>query len=123
MRPRPEPGRPTARPAPRRQCPEMSWPGLTGPPSGGASARPMTLVPFALPHHPGPMAIDETRTFIPVSIAVMTVSDTRTREDDVSGDTLERRIRDAGHSVVERTVVADDANLIAAQLKRWIASP
>ena len=69
------------------------------------------------------MPIDETRTFVPVSIAVMTVSDTRTREDDVSGDTLEKRIRDAGHSVVDRAIVADDVKLIVAQLRRWIADP
>jgi molybdenum cofactor biosynthesis protein B len=69
------------------------------------------------------MPIDETRHFIPVNIAVMTVSDTRTRENDVSGDTLEKRILDAGHAVVERTIVPDDVTLIAAQLRRWIAAP
>ena len=63
------------------------------------------------------------REFIPVRIAVMTVSDTRTRENDTSGDTLEARIRDAGHVVVERVIVTDDAGRIADQLVKWIANP
>ncbi len=61
------------------------------------------------------------REFIPVRIAVMTVSDSRTRENDTSGDTLEARIRDAGHVVVERVIVTDDAGRIADQLVKWIA--
>jgi molybdenum cofactor biosynthesis protein B len=67
------------------------------------------------------MPIDETRTFIPVRIAVMTVSDTRTRENDTSGDTLEKRILEAGHVVADRIIMRDDATDIAAQLQRWIA--
>ena len=67
------------------------------------------------------MAIDESRVFIPVRIAVMTVSDTRTRADDTSGDVLEARITEAGHSVADRVIVRDDVREIAAQLKRWIA--
>jgi molybdenum cofactor biosynthesis protein B len=63
------------------------------------------------------------KAFIPVRIAVMTVSDTRTRADDVSGDTLEARIKDAGHSVAARTIVPDDKAKISAQLKQWIADP
>ena len=63
------------------------------------------------------------REFIPVRIAVMTVSDSRTRENDTSGDTLEARIRDAGHVVVERVIVTDDAGHIANQLVKWIADP
>ena len=69
------------------------------------------------------MPIDESKTFIPVRIAVMTVSDTRTRADDTSGDTLESRIREAGHDVADRAIVPDDQRLIAAQLERWIADP
>lgn len=65
----------------------------------------------------------EHKAFIPVRIAVMTVSDTRTHADDVSGDTLEARIKDAGHSVAARTIVPDDKAKIAAQLKQWIADP
>ena len=65
----------------------------------------------------------ESREFIPVRIAVMTVSDTRSRENDVSGDTLETRIRDAGHLVAERVIVPDDIARIADQLVKWIADP
>jgi len=63
------------------------------------------------------------REFIPVRIAVMTVSDTRTRDNDVSGDTLEARIRDAGHVVADRAIVADDVGRITDQLVKWIADP
>ncbi len=63
------------------------------------------------------------REFIPVRIAVMTVSDTRTRNNDVSGDTLEARIRDAGHVVADRVIVADDVGRITEQLVKWIADP
>jgi molybdenum cofactor biosynthesis protein B len=63
------------------------------------------------------------REFVPVRIAVMTVSDTRTRENDTSGDVLEARIRDAGHLVVERAIVTDDVGRIAGQLVKWIADP
>jgi molybdenum cofactor biosynthesis protein B len=66
---------------------------------------------------------DNTREFIPVRIAVMTVTDTRTRANDTSGDTLEARIKDAGHVVVDRVVVPDEKNVIATQLKTWIADP
>jgi molybdenum cofactor biosynthesis protein B len=67
------------------------------------------------------MPIDETRTFLPVNIAVLTVSDTRTRADDISGDTLEARIREAGHSIAARAIVPDDRTRIVAQLLAWIA--
>ncbi|NVJ70936.1 MAG: molybdenum cofactor biosynthesis protein B [Alphaproteobacteria bacterium] len=65
--------------------------------------------------------IDETRPFIPVGIAVLTVSDTRTFEDDRSGDTLEARIRDAGHKVVAREILKDDIPMLTEQAKAWIA--
>jgi len=65
----------------------------------------------------------EERSFIQVRIAVMTVSDTRTRENDVSGDTLAARIEEAGHIVAARTIVHDDKTAIASQLKAWIAHP
>jgi molybdenum cofactor biosynthesis protein B len=67
--------------------------------------------------------IDESRTFVPVRIAVMTVSDTRDDTNDTSGDTLEARIKDAGHIVAARLIVKDDRAQIAAQLRRWIANP
>ncbi|MDT0681309.1 molybdenum cofactor biosynthesis protein B [Roseicyclus sp. F158] len=63
------------------------------------------------------------RAFIPVRIAVLTVSDTRTPEDDRSGDTLAERIESAGHILCARTIVADDRDAIARQLLNWIADP
>ena len=65
--------------------------------------------------------IDETREFIPLNIAVLTVSDTRGPEDDKSGDTLAERIMKAGHRVAARRIVPDDVPLIRAALKVWIA--
>ena len=69
------------------------------------------------------MAIDESRTFIPVRIAVLTVSDTRTAADDRSGDTLAGRLTAAGHQLAARGIVPDDRAQIAAQLRAWIADP
>jgi molybdenum cofactor biosynthesis protein B len=65
--------------------------------------------------------IDETRPFIPVSIAVLTVSDTRTLETDTSGAALVERILKAGHKVAVRTIEKDDASLIETHLRRWIS--
>jgi molybdenum cofactor biosynthesis protein B len=67
--------------------------------------------------------IDETRPFIPVGIAVLTVSDTRTPADDRSGDTLVQRIGDAGHRLAGRAIVPDDREAIQAQVRTWIAEP
>ena len=69
------------------------------------------------------MAIDETRTFIPVNIAVLTVSDTRRPKDDESGDVLQQRLIDAGHKLAARDIVADEVDEITAKLKQWIADP
>src|SRR3954451_4925804 len=66
-----------------------------------------------------PPHIDETRAFVPVRIAVMTVSDTRDPSNDTSGDTLEGHIKEAGHIVAARLIVKDDRAQIAAQLRRW----
>ncbi|MGF9562695.1 molybdenum cofactor biosynthesis protein B [Neorhizobium sp. BT27B] len=63
--------------------------------------------------------IDESRPFIPVGIAVLTVSDTRTLDDDRSGDTLVSRITEAGHVLKGRAIVPDDKGQIAAQVKAW----
>lgn len=60
---------------------------------------------------------------IPVRIAVMTVSDTRTLADDRSGAALIERLEAAGHELVARTVVRDEVGLVRAQLRRWIAEP
>ena len=67
--------------------------------------------------------IDETKEFIPVRIAVLTVSDTRSAAEDRSGDTLVERLTGAGHSLVARAIVTDDRPLIADQLRAWVADP
>ena len=67
--------------------------------------------------------IDETRAFVPLGIAVLTVSDTRALADDKSGATLAERIAKAGHRLAGRAVVADDVAAIRAQVKAWIADP
>ncbi len=59
----------------------------------------------------------------PVNIALLTVSDTRTEADDTSGDILAARIASAGHYLTARTIVRDDADLIAAQFELWIENP
>ena len=69
------------------------------------------------------MAIDEARTFLPVRIAVLTVSDTRTLADDRSGDTLVARLTEAGHILADRAIVRDDADPIVARLHDWIDDP
>jgi len=67
--------------------------------------------------------IDESRRFIAVNIAVLTVSDTRTPADDTSGDALASRIAAAGHVVAARAIERDDADAITRILHRWIADP
>lgn len=69
------------------------------------------------------MAIDETREFKPINIAVLTVSDTRTPETDTSGDILAARVTGAGHHLAARMIVKDDAALLAAQFEAWIDDP
>src|SRR5580765_7665949 len=64
--------------------------------------------------------IDESVTFVPVRIAVLTVSDTRDASNDKSGDTLAQRIKDAGHVLAARAIVSDDREKITAQLRGWI---
>ncbi|KZE28093.1 molybdenum cofactor biosynthesis protein B [Chelatococcus daeguensis] len=67
--------------------------------------------------------IDETRPFIPLSIAVLTVSDTRSLADDRSGDTLVQRLEAAGHRLAARAIVPDEIDEIRATVKGWIADP
>ena len=69
------------------------------------------------------MGIDESRAFIPVRIAVLTVSDTRTPSDDRSGDTLVDRLTRAGHLLAARGIVRDDRAVITAALRAWVADP
>ena len=65
--------------------------------------------------------IDESRQFVPLKIAVLTVSDTRELGDDKSGNTLVERIRAAGHTLAERAIVKDDVKAIRQRVKAWIA--
>ena len=65
--------------------------------------------------------IDESKQFITLRIAVLTVSDTRSVEDDKSGATLAERIARAGHAVAARAMVTDDVDKIRTQVKAWIA--
>src|SRR5712672_3813969 len=74
-----------------------------------------TIGPAAMP------GIDESKLFIPLHIAVLTVSDTRSAEDDKSGATLAERIAKAGHAVAARAIVTDDVDKIRTQVKAWIA--
>jgi molybdenum cofactor biosynthesis protein B len=67
--------------------------------------------------------IDESKPFLPVNIAVLTVSDTRSEEDDKSGRTLAELITRDGHRVAARAIVRDEIAAITAQLKSWIADP
>jgi len=69
------------------------------------------------------MPIDQSRSFTPINIAVLTVSDTRTAADDTSGDILAERISAAGHNLAARTILKDDAAVIASQLDQWIDDP
>jgi len=67
--------------------------------------------------------IDESRPFIPVSIAVLTVSDTRELAEDKSGATLVELIEKAGHRIADRAIVKDDISQIRAKVLGWIADP
>ena len=67
--------------------------------------------------------IDETRTFLPVAIAVLTVSDSRGPKEDESGKTLVDRLEAAGHKLAARAVVKDDIGQIRAQINAWVADP
>ncbi len=67
--------------------------------------------------------IDPNRPFIPVGIAVLTVSDSRSLDDDRSGDTLVARIAEAGHRLADRKIVRDDVAAIRSVVRDWIADP
>jgi molybdenum cofactor biosynthesis protein B len=66
---------------------------------------------------------DASRPFLPLKIAVLTVSDTRTMADDRSGQTLADRLTAAGHALAARAIVPDDPGAIAGQVRTWIADP
>lgn len=65
----------------------------------------------------------ETRDFLPLNIAVLTVSDTRTAETDRSGDTLVARLEGAGHRLAQRRICRDDVYAMRAIVSGWIADP
>ena len=67
--------------------------------------------------------IDQGRPFVPVNIAVVTVSDTRSQADDKSGDILVERLTGAGHRLAARAIVVDEQGAIIEQLQAWIADP
>ena len=67
--------------------------------------------------------IDETKRFVPLKIAVLTISDTRSIKDDKSGAVLTQRIVAAGHLVAERSIVTDEIEAIRARVKAWIEDP
>ena len=69
------------------------------------------------------MPIDESRAFLPVRIAVLTVSDTRGPAEDRSGDLLVARLTEAGHILADRAIERDDTESIVARLHRWIDDP
>ncbi len=64
--------------------------------------------------------IDESRAFVAVNIAILTVSDSRNPADDKSGDILVERLRNSGHHLADRAIVTDDIDLIIAKLNSWI---
>ena len=68
-------------------------------------------------------AIDESKQFVPLNIAVLTVSDTRSLEDDKSGTTLSERLTAAGHKLAAREIIVDEVEAIRLIIKRWIADP
>ncbi|HEX5453740.1 MAG TPA: molybdenum cofactor biosynthesis protein B [Stellaceae bacterium] len=68
-----------------------------------------------------PGRLDETRPFLPVNIALLTVSDTRTAADDRSGNILAELAEAAGHRIAARQIVRDDRSAIVARLRQWIA--
>ena len=68
-------------------------------------------------------SIDQSKQFIPLNIAVLTISDTRALADDKSGATLVERAEKAGHGIAARAIVTDDVEDIRARVKAWIADP
>lgn len=63
------------------------------------------------------------RTFIPVNIAILTISDTRRLDEDKSGELLVQRLKNAGHQLANRALVKDDMYAIRATVSQWIAAP
>jgi Molybdopterin biosynthesis enzymes len=68
------------------------------------------------------VSIDQLKSFIPVRIALLTVSDTRSLADDKSGSVLAERVETSGHQVVSRKLLRDDRQDIRLQLEAWVKS-
>jgi molybdopterin adenylyltransferase len=66
------------------------------------------------------MPIDLTKNFLPLNIAILTLSDSRTMDTDISGQVLVDRLLDAGHILADRSIIKDDKQDLRAQLKKWI---
>ena len=67
--------------------------------------------------------IDQNAEFVPVNIAILTVSDSRTAGDDRSGDLLAERVEGDGHHLADRSIVTDDFEAITAQIRLWVEDP
>ncbi|MEZ5758759.1 MAG: molybdenum cofactor biosynthesis protein B [Emcibacteraceae bacterium] len=67
------------------------------------------------------MPIDPDREFLPLNIAILTLSDSRSLENDISGQVLVDKLTEAGHSLADRAIIKDDKDALRAQLKKWIA--
>jgi len=67
--------------------------------------------------------IDESKSFKPIALAILTISDTRTAKDDTSGDTLAKRATDAGHTVVERDIIKDDLEKLRIKVRGLVSRP
>lgn len=68
------------------------------------------------------MSANTERQFIPLNIAILTISDTRTEDSDKSGKVLVERLREAGHKLAEKMIVPDDVYQIRAAVSRWVAA-
>ena len=67
------------------------------------------------------MPIDQTKQFLPLNIAILTLSDSRTLDNDISGQILVDRLQAAGHNLTDRAIIKDERDDLRAQLKKWIA--
>jgi molybdenum cofactor biosynthesis protein B len=67
--------------------------------------------------------IDQSRDFVPLSLSLLTISDTRSEAEDKSGKLLQQRLQNAGHVLYEKAIVKDDIYQIRAQVSQWIAEP
>ena len=68
------------------------------------------------------MPIDQTKEFLPLNIAILTLSDSRTLKDDISGQVLVDKLLDAGHNLSDRAIIKDEKSDLRAQLAKWIAN-